>query len=90
MQPRFVETPNTPILVVDIEPQLMMNELSMTKLGRRLSARLGGMPVVLRCQIGGSFWFSGERSLWRYAIDPVVDVLPPVAIDLDSLLGEAA
>jgi hypothetical protein len=86
----FVETPNTPILVVDIEPQLMMNELSATKLRKRLSGRLGGMPVLLRCQIGDSFWFNGERNLWRYAVDPIVDVLPSVAVNVDFLLDEAA
>ena len=86
----FVETPNTTILVVDIEPQLMMNELLATKLRKRLSGRLGGMPVLLRCQVGGAFFFNGDRSLWRYGIDPVVDALPSVAIDVDPPLDEAA
>jgi hypothetical protein len=86
----FVETPNTVILVVDAEPQLMMNELLATKLRKRLSARLGGMPVLLRCRLGNSFCFNGERNLWQYGIDPIVDVLPPAAIDVDSLLDEAA
>jgi hypothetical protein len=86
----FVETANTPILVVDIEPQLVMNEPLATKLRKRLSGRLGGMPVLLRCRIGNSFWFNGERNLWRYAVDPIVDVLPSAAINIDSLLDEAA
>jgi hypothetical protein len=86
----FVETPNTAILIVDIEPQLMMDELLATKLRKRLTGRLGGIPVLLRCRIGNSFWFNGDRNLWRYGVDPVVDVLPSAAIDVDSLLDEAA
>jgi hypothetical protein len=87
---RYVETPNATILIVDIEPQLMMDELSATKVRKRLSRTRGGMPVLLRCEIGGAFFFNGDRGLWRYGIDPVVDALPSVLIDLDSLLDEAA
>jgi hypothetical protein len=87
---RYVETPNATILVVDIEPQLMMNERLATKFRKRLSATRGGMPVLLRCQVGEAFFFNGDRSLWRYGIDPVVDALPSVAIEVDSLLDEAA
>jgi hypothetical protein len=86
----FVETPNTRILVVDIEPQLMMNEPRATRLRKRLSGTLGGMPVLLRCQMGDSFSFNGERHLWRYGVDQMVDVMPPIAIDLDALSSEAA
>jgi hypothetical protein len=86
----FVETPNAMILVVDIEPQLMMDELLATKVRKRLSGRYGGMPVLLRCQVGGAFLFNGERHLWRYGIDQVIDALPAVAIDVDSLMDEAA
>jgi hypothetical protein len=86
----FVETPNTTIMVVDIEPQLMMDKLLATKVRKRLSGRYGGMPVLLRCEVAGAFFFNGERHLWRYGIDQVIDALPAVMIDLDSLVDEAA
>jgi hypothetical protein len=87
---RYVETPNATIMVMDIEPQLMMNELVATKFRKRLSATHGGIPVLLRCQVGDAFFFNGDRSLWRYGIDPIIDALPSVVIDLDSPLDEAA
>jgi hypothetical protein len=87
---RFIETPNGPIAVADITPQLLIDEVAATRLRERLTRTLGEIPVLLRCRIGKSLSFSGDPNLQRYAVDPMIDVLPAVRIDLDPSLQEAA
>ena len=78
----FVEHPNGIIAVADIEPQQAMDQTVAASLGRRLSAKLGGLPALLRCRIGSAFFFHGDASLYRYGVDPMIDALPIVEIDV--------
>ena len=87
---RFIHTPNGPIVVADTPPQLLMDEVSATRLRERLSRTLGEIPVLLRCKIGNSLTFSGDPNLQRYAVGSMIDALPAVRIDLEPSLQEAA
>jgi hypothetical protein len=87
---RFLETPNGPIVVVDLPRQMLKDEASATRLRRRLSRALGEMPVVLRCKTDGSVAFNSDLNLQRYAVDPMMDALPAVRIELEPSLREAA
>ncbi len=87
---RFIETPNGPIVISDTPPQLLMDEIAATRLRKRLCRNLGDIPVLLRCRIGSSISFNGDPNLQRYAVDPVIDVLPVVGIDLEPSPREAA
>lgn len=87
---RFIETPNGPIVVADTPPQLLIDDISATRLRKRLSRTLGEIPVLLRCRIGNSLSFNGDPNLQRHALDPMLDALPVVRIDLDPSLQEAA
>jgi hypothetical protein len=87
---RFIETPNGPVVVADTEPQLMMDDVAARRLRTRLSRALGNAPVLLRCQIGSSVSFNGDPGLQRHAVDPMVDAMPSVGIELDPPLREVA
>jgi len=87
---RFVDTPNGPLVVADAEPALLMNEVSARRLRRDLSRALGETPVLLRCQIGSSWSFAGDPSLCRYAVDPLLETLPRVSLDIEPPPQRAA
>jgi hypothetical protein len=82
LQTHLVEHPNGTIAVADVEPQVAADRAMTASLRRRLSASLGGMPALLRCKLGDTFVLSGEEHLYRYGVDPVVDVLPVIEIDI--------
>lgn len=87
---RFVDTPNGPIVVVDVEPLLLMDEVSARQHRRSLSRALGNISVLLRCRIGSSVLSNGDLDLQRYATDPYVDIFPLVMVDLEAPIQEAA
>jgi len=82
LKAHLIEHPNGSIAVADVEPQVAADKAMTASLRRRLSARLGGIPALLRCRLGDTFVLSGEEHLFRYGVDPVVDVLPVIEIDL--------
>jgi hypothetical protein len=90
LQVRFFEGPNGAIVILDVTHQAVSNEIGATKLRGRLSRELGGCPVLLRCRIAGALCASGEPSLLRYALDPMIDALPLVGLDLDPPWAHAA
>lgn len=79
---RVIEGPNGSIAVADVQPQQVMDKAMAARLLRRLSTALGGMPALLRCRLGDTFVFHGECHLYRYGVDPILDVLPVVKIDV--------
>jgi hypothetical protein len=87
---RFIDTPNGPIVVADAEPKVLGDEIYARKLRQSLCRALGNIPVLLRSQAGGSFSFNGDASLRRYAVDPTVDAMPAVGVDLDPPTRKAA
>ena len=78
---RFVDTPNGPIVVVDVDPLLLFDEVAADRYRRKVSRTLGGCQTLLRCQVGSGFLINGEQNLRRFAVDPIVDTLPAVDID---------
>ena len=80
---RFLDTPNGPIVIADVSPQQLRDEISARLLRKSLSRTLGGAPVLLRCHAGNTFAFSGDPNLQRYAVDPMLEVLPTVEIYLE-------
>jgi hypothetical protein len=87
---RFLETPNGPIVVVDVPRQMLRDEVAATRLRHRLSRALGELPVLLRCKTESSVAFNSDPNLQRYAVDPMMDGQPVVRIDLEPSLREAA
>jgi hypothetical protein len=79
----FFESPNGPVVIAKAEPLTLMDSALADRIHRILTNRLGGMPVVLRCQLHDTFLLRGDRSLYRYAVDPAVDMLPLVRLDLE-------
>jgi hypothetical protein len=79
---RFVDSPNGSIAVADVQPQLVMDKALAPRLCRRLSDALGGMPALLRCQLGDTFVLACEPHLRRYGVDPILDTLQPVKVEL--------
>ncbi len=87
---RFVETPNGPVVIADVGALVLLDEIGARRLRQRLSRGLGNARVLLRCPLNNSIAFSGDPNLRRYAVDPVVDSLPVVGIDLEPQWSEAA
>lgn len=79
---RLIESPNGSIAVADVQPQLLMDKALAPRLRRRLSNVLGGMPALLRCQLGNTFVLDCEPHLRRYGVDPILDVLPTIKIEV--------
>ena len=90
LRARFIDGPNGPIVVVDVEPQQLADDLAAARFRSDASRALGGAPVLLRCQLGETLAVSGEPHLYRYGVDPVVDVLPVVSLNLESVTAAAA
>jgi hypothetical protein len=90
MQAHFLDTPNGSVVVIDVRLPLLQDEVAAARLRRHISLRLGEQPVLLRCRHGNSFTFNGDPNLRRYAVDPAIDALPVVDIDLDPPSHEAA
>jgi hypothetical protein len=78
----LVEHANGTVAVADIEPGIAADQPSATSLRRRLSGRLGGMETLLRCRLGNVFILSGNEHLYRYGVDPIVEVMPTLDIDV--------
>jgi hypothetical protein len=88
---RFVPSPNGPIVVADVRPGVIGDELAGRRLRIQLGRALGDVPVILRCRHNGaSFSLDGERNLWSYAVHPTIDLLPAVGIDLNPPATHAA
>jgi hypothetical protein len=87
---RFLDSPNGPIAIADVEAQILTDELSTRRFRQRLAQALGGLPILMRCQTGSSVQCDGPPSLRRYALDPMVEALPPVGIDLNPPVDKAA
>jgi hypothetical protein len=87
---RFLEGPNGAIAIADVEAAVLADELAAKRLQRSITRGLGGVAVVLRARAGGTFTLGGDASLWRYAVDPAIDALPPVDINLNPPQRDAA
>jgi hypothetical protein len=79
---RLIESPNGSIAVADVQPLLVMDKALAPHLRGRLSNALGGMPALLRCQLGSVFMLDCEPHLRRYGVDPILDVLPAIKIEV--------
>jgi hypothetical protein len=80
---RFIESPNGPVVVADAQPQVLMDQKLAVSLCNRLSTTLGGMPALLRCRLGDTFVLSGSEHLRHYGVDPILEALPLVRIDIE-------
>lgn len=79
---RVIEGPNGAIAVADVSPEQVTDEKTARRLLRRLSMALGGSDAVLRCKRGDALMLEGERHLYRYAVDPMLEVLPIVTVNV--------
>jgi hypothetical protein len=87
---RVIEGPNGAIAVADVSPEQVSDERTARRLLTRLSLALGGSEAVLRCKRGGTFMLEGEHHLYPYAVDPILDVLPTVIVNVSGASGQAA
>jgi hypothetical protein len=90
LEARFMDTPTGTLVVVDMTPGLLTDEIASRRFRLTLSRALGDISVILRSRVGESLQFSCDPSLRRYAVDPMVDALPVVGVDLHPPLSEAA
>ena len=79
---RVIDGPNGMIAVADVSPEQVTDQKAARSLLKRLSRALGGAEAVLRCRRGSTFMLQGECHLYRYAVDPTLDVLPTVTVNL--------
>jgi hypothetical protein len=79
---RFLEGPNEAIVIVDVEPHQLADTRAAARFCAEASKALGGAPVLLRCQLGDTVAVSGDRHLHRYGLDPIIDALPVVNVNL--------
>jgi hypothetical protein len=79
---RVINGPNGAIAVADVSPEQVTDQKAARRLLGRLSMALGGAEAVLRCRRGSTFMLEGEGHLYRYAVDPVLDVLPTVTVNV--------
>jgi hypothetical protein len=79
---RVIDGPNGIIAVADVSPEQVADQNAARRLLRRLSMALGGAEAVLRCKRGNAFVLEGEGHLYRYAVDPMLDVLPTVTVNV--------
>jgi hypothetical protein len=79
---RVIDGPNGMIAVADVSPEQVTDEKTARAMLRRLSMALGGADAVLRCKRGNAFVLEGEPHLYRYAVEPVLDVLPTVTVNV--------
>lgn len=82
LKTRVIEGPNGSIAVADVEPEQVMDKTTARTLRRGLSNALGGIPALLRCRLGETFVLDGEDHLYRYGVDPLLDVLPVLTVDV--------
>ncbi|HTC58736.1 MAG TPA: hypothetical protein VK691_01305 [Solirubrobacteraceae bacterium] len=79
---RVIDGPNGMIAVADVSPEQVTDEKTARRLLRRLSMALGDAEAVLCCKRGNAFMLEGEPHLYRYAVDPILDVLPTVTVNV--------
>ena len=79
---RFIDTPDVPIVVVEVAPSVLEDEVGAKRLCKLLSRALGDLPVLLRSTGEQAVRFEGPSHLSRYALDPVVDAYPVVSIEV--------
>ncbi len=79
---RVIDGPNGMIAVADVSPEQVTDQKAARRLLKRLSMALGGAEAVLRCKRGSTFILEGECHLYRYAVDPILDVLPTVTVNV--------
>lgn len=82
IEARMIESPNGAIAVADVQLGQIMDEAVARGLRRRLSMALGGTDAVLRCRHGDAVMVDGKDCLSRYAVDPMLSVLPVVKVDI--------
>jgi len=83
LKTHLVEHPNGTIAVADIEPDQILDRAVAARLRSRLSAILGGMPALLRYKDGEDLYvLSGDAHLHRYGVDPIIDVLPSIEVNV--------
>jgi hypothetical protein len=87
---RFLETPNGTVVVADVDPLVVMDKPSAERLCKELAAKLGNLPVILRCMLGDSVTWHCDEYLRRYTLDPLLDYLPVVEIHIGGPLADAA
>lgn len=81
---RFIDTPEVPIVVVEVNASVLEDEVGAKRLCRSLGRTLGDLPVLLRSTDRQTVRFEGPSHLSRYALDPVVDAYPVLSIELPS------
>jgi hypothetical protein len=79
---RFIDTPEVPIVVVDVEPSVLADEVGAKRLCKLLGRTLGDLPVLLRSSCEQTVRLEGPSHLSRYALDPVIDAYPVVSIQV--------
>jgi hypothetical protein len=90
VEARFISTPNGPVVIANVCPELLRDQASATRLARSLSRSLGELPVVLRDRHGKICAIDRDGVGRRYAFDPLLASLPTVGIILEPGLREAA
>jgi hypothetical protein len=78
----FLETGRGRVAIVHVQPQQLVDEIECRRLRRTLGRVLAGMDVILRCRMGDSVSCDADAHLRHHALNPEVDFLPVVMLDL--------
>jgi hypothetical protein len=81
---RVMDGPNGVIAVGDVTVGQVRDKKTAKRLLMFLRVAFGGAEAVLRCKQGDTFILEGEPCLYRYAVDPLVDVLPVVTVHVSG------
>ena len=86
----FLETGDRPIVIIHVTHQQLLDEVACLRLRRNLRRALGGLEVILRCRSPHGIRFHADEHLRHHAMDPEIDTLPVVTLDLDGVVVQAA
>ena len=78
----FLETGQGTIAIVHVEPQQLVDEIACRRQRRAIGRALAGMDVILRCRLGDAVSCHADAHLRHHALEPEVDYLPVVALEI--------
>jgi hypothetical protein len=90
LEARFIPTPNEPLVIASVRPELLRDSAASARLRRSLSRSLADLPVALRYRQGNAYAIDGDEPATRYAFDPLLDTLPVIGIVLEPPVRRAA